>query len=66
MKITSIKDPIISGARDLQSSSKRKELGKAPLYGAQQIDCAIKISLNNTLSKIQSGCEKLLGVDYDR
>lgn len=45
MKITSIKDPIISGARDLQSSSKRKELGKALLYGAEQINWAINNSV---------------------
>lgn len=45
MKITSIKDPIIAGARNLQSSSNRKELGRALLYGAQQIDWAIKNSI---------------------
>jgi RNA methyltransferase, TrmH family len=45
MKITSIKDPIIVGARNLQSSSNRKALGKALLYGVEQINWAIKNSV---------------------
>ena len=56
MKITSIKDPIISGARDLQSSSKRKELGKALLYGAEQINWAIHNSVEIEFIFTSSNC----------
>lgn len=42
MRITSIKDPIVVKARNLQSSTKRKESGRVLLYGAQQIHWAIE------------------------
>ncbi len=42
MKITSIKNPIVVEARNLQSSANRKELGKALLYGTEQISWAIQ------------------------
>ncbi|NQY44085.1 MAG: hypothetical protein HRT87_12175, partial [Legionellales bacterium] len=35
--ITSIKDPIIEGARKLQSSAHRKKSGKMLLYGVEQL-----------------------------
>lgn len=42
MKITSIKDPIVCEARQLQSAGYRKESGKILLFGLEQVEWALR------------------------